>query len=150
MNPDEILKKLLADYDGISMVDAWGEISLFYNPNHRLPRGVYFATIKERDGDNDTASNLDREDVFRLNIGTSKPLYIERFGQLPKRPLKGKVIDGEWQFSKANELMPHPIYGWMGWVSVINPTEELFSAIRPIIDAAYEKATLSFAKRIRL
>ena len=34
-----------------------------------LKRGIYFCTIKEKDGDNDKASNLHRYAVFRVNFG---------------------------------------------------------------------------------
>jgi len=149
MTADEILKTLLADYKGTRLIEAWGEKSLFYNPERLLPRGVYFATIKDRDGENDNASKLDRESIFRLNIGTSRARYLERFGDLPKRPAKGEVIEGAWQFTDINILTPHPIYGWMGWVSVINPTQDVFTELQPMIDAAYEKAVRSFEKRIK-
>jgi hypothetical protein len=52
----------------------------FYNPDNSLPKGIYFATIKESDGPNDKASNLDREGVFRLSIGIGKKNYQSLFG----------------------------------------------------------------------
>jgi len=145
----DILEFLLADYNGTKVVSAWGESSVFYNPMQRLPRGVYFATIKENDGENDKASNLDRDGVFRFNIGTSKEIYQESFGSLPARPSKGCVIEGAWDFSVLDELMPHPVYGWMGWISVNNPSKKTFSSLRPAIGAAYEKAVKNFEKRTR-
>jgi len=85
----EIIDFLLAEYSDTKTVSAWGESSIFYNPNNRLPRGVYFATLKNKDGENDRASSLNREGVFRFNIGTSKELYQELFGPLPARPPDG-------------------------------------------------------------
>lgn len=147
LTPTAILTDLLNRYDGTVAVDAWGETSLFYNPGRVLPRGVYFATVKEKDGDNDRASRLDRDGVFRLNVGTSKPLYLEKFGPPPPRPGKGCIVEGPWSFEKLDELTPHPVYGWMSWVAVLNPTPETFAEVRSLIDAAYEKAVSSFEKR---
>lgn len=148
LTPAEILNDLVTRYEGTIAVDAWGETSLFYNPGHVLPRGVYFATIKEKDGANDSASKLDRDGVFRLNAGTSKPLFMERFGPPPRRPGKGGIVDGPWDFAQLNELTPHPVYGWMSWVAVLNPTPETLGEIRPLINAAYDKAVTSFRKRM--
>lgn len=147
MNPDAIVTALTSQYANLSVVEAWGETSLFYNPGLRLPRGVYFATIKQKDGDNDHASHLDRDGVFRLNIGTSKNLFMENFGQLPSRPKMGGVVSGDWDFSVLNQLMPHPIYGWMSWVAVNNPDTDMFIGLAPVLDAAYQKAIITFQKR---
>ncbi|MFY0679899.1 MAG: hypothetical protein JXR13_04925 [Thalassovita sp.] len=149
MTPLEILDALLQRFEGVTVVEAWGETSLFYNPGNQLPRGVYFATIKEKNGDNDRASDLDRAGVFRLNIGTTRPLFLEHFGPPPPRPGKGGVVEGPWDFTALDRLTPHPVYGWMSWVAVLNPTKERFDEIQPLIDAAYGKATASFAKRIK-
>jgi len=90
--PDGIIEEMLARFEGTVVVKAWGERSIFYNPGKSLPRGVYFATVKEKDGDNDKGSDLDRPGVFRFNVGTSKPLFLERFGPPPARPGKGGVL----------------------------------------------------------
>jgi len=144
----EIIDALLSKFNGVTAVEAWGEQSLFYNPGKKLPRGVYFATLKEKDGDNDRASNLDRDGIFRLNIGTTKPLFIEKFGAPPTRPCKGQAIEGPWDFTALNTLTPHPVYGWMSWVALLNPDAEMFSDIQPLIEAAFEKAEMAFSKRI--
>lgn len=147
--PDSILQTLLGRYSGTVAVDAWGETSLFYNPGRALPRGVYFATLKEKDGDNDRASDLNRPDIFRLNVGTSKPLFLERFGPPPPRPGKGQHIEGDWDFTAQDTVTPHPVYGWMSWVSVVTPSQATFDDLRPMIDAAYAKAVASFDKRMK-
>lgn len=147
MNPDDVVHFLLDKYSGTTEVNAWGERSLFYNPGLVLPRGVYFATVKEKDGDNDKASNLDRDGVFRVNIGTPKNVFVEQFGATPARPAKGCSIQGGWDFTALDKLMPHPVYGWMGWVSINNPSPKVFNALAPFLDAAYEKSVASFEKR---
>ena len=70
-------------------------------------------TIKEKDGDNDKSSNLDRHGVYRLNIGVSRNRFLKHFAEIPARPSKGGVIDMDYDFTQMGVLMPHPVYGWM-------------------------------------
>ena len=147
--PDSIIAHLLDRFEGTRVVEAWGERSIFYNPGLMLPRGVYFATVKEKDGENDKASNLDRPGVFRFNVGTTKPVFLERFGPPPARPGKGGVIDGPWDFTAADTLTPHPVYGWMSWVAVLNPSNETLASMSEIVEAAFGKAKMAFEKKVR-
>lgn len=149
ISPGALIDRLLVRFPRLAFVDAWGERSLFYNPGQRLPRGVYFATIKQKDGENDRASQLDRDGVFRFNLGTSKPLFFERFGPPPPRPGKGQVIEGPWDFTQLDVVTPHPVYGWMSWVSVLNPSEPTLAEISPMIDAAFAKAKAAFDRKLR-
>lgn len=86
MQQKDIAAYIVDQYPGLVAVDAWGEQSFFYNPDGRLPRGVYFATLKSKDGDNDKGSNLSRSGVFRFNFGSSKSSYKAVLGQKPARP----------------------------------------------------------------
>ena len=145
--PDSIIQHLLERFEGTRVVAAWGERSIFYNPGGKLQRGIYFATIKEKDGENDKASHLDRAGMFRLNVGTTRPLFTERFGPPPARPGKGGVIDGPWDFTAPDILTPHPVYGWMGWVAVLNPSATTLADMDDLIEAAFGKAKAAFEKK---
>jgi Family of unknown function (DUF6194) len=109
--PKTILDDLLARFPGSVVVSVWGETSVFYDPGRGLPRGGYFVTVKEKDGDNDRASQLDRANVFRFNVGRSRPLFLERFGPPLPRPAKGYAVEGSRDFSRLNMITPHPVYG---------------------------------------
>ena len=146
---DEISAYITQEFDDLALIDAWGERSFFYNPNSLLPRGVYFCTLKEKDGDNDNASHINRDGVYRFNFGLPSNTFIEIFGTKPKRPQKGEIIDGSWDFTELNKLTPHPVYGWMGWVAILNPTQEALSELKPYLHRSYEKAQQSFKKRLR-
>lgn len=150
MTADDIINDLLRRYDGTIAIDAWGETSLFFNPNGTLPRGVYFATVKQKNGENDKASDLNRDGAFRLNIGTTKQLFVQHFGPPPARPSKGGIVQGGWDFTALDVLNPHPVYGWMCWVCVLNPTQETFTKLGPLVDAAYAKAEAAYAKKVRV
>lgn len=130
--------------------DAWGETSYFYNPGRWLPRGAYFATVKDRDGANDGASALNRPGVWRLSMGVSTAAYVELFGSRPPRPPKGGVIAGDWDFRVLDVLTPHPIYGWMAWVAVLTPSVTTWvDRCQPLLVDAHSRARTTFERRRR-
>lgn len=149
VSPAKMIDTLLARFSGSVAIDAWGETSLFYNPGRILPRGVYFATLKEKDGENDRASQLDRANVFRFNVGTSRSLFFARFGPPPPRPTKGGTVEGNWDFTQLDVITPHPVYGWMSWVSVLNPSPLTLDEMDGMIDAAFMKAKAAFERKLR-
>lgn len=149
MNPSDIIELCLLRYKGTVLVKAWGETSIFYNPNGLLKRGVYLMTIKEKDGDNDKSSLLNREGVYRLNTGISKKSYISKFGSVPTRPLAGGIVDVDYDFTKQNIIMPHPVYAWMSWICVLNPSKDTFDEFLEYIDESYELAKKKFEKRVK-
>ena len=144
MKVEEITKYLLENYQGIVMKQTWGETSFFYNPDGSKPHGAYFLTIKEQDGENDRASGLFREGVFRINFCITKELFLKFFDEKPKRPAKGQCIQGNYDFMSLNKLLPHPVYGWMNWVAILNPDNREFEKIRPLISVSFDKAVKKF------
>jgi hypothetical protein len=145
----EISKLTFEQYHGLIAVDAWGEQSFFYNPEGRLPRGVYFATLKNKDGDNDKASQLGRAGVFRFNFGISKSAYEKVLGARPARPAAGGVVDTGHDFTQLNTLMPHPVYGWMAWVCVLNPDLAMWQRLQPLLSESYGLAVEKYTKRVK-
>ncbi len=125
--------KIWNKLSGVVPKSSWGETSLFYNPGKLLPNGVYFCTIKEKNGDNDKSSELDRDSVFRVSIGAGKANYEKNFGIKPKRPEKGGIVNTCHDFTKLDELMPHPIYAWMSWVQILSPSKSSFDSILSLI-----------------
>lgn len=147
MTPDEIIKYCLDNLEGTVLVKSWGERGIFYNPDKKLKRGIYILTVKEKDGDNDKGSNLDREGVYRVNLGLRKKTFSDMFGSVPKRPDKGCVVDMDYDFTEVNKVLPHPVYAWMSWICVLNPTKDSFEVLKPLICEAYEYAKEKYAKR---
>ena len=122
--------------------------SFFLNPQKQLKRGTYFATLKENDGAHDRSSHLDREGVFRLSMGISKKCYRALFQDLPARPTKGRCIAGDYDFERLDTLLPHPVYAWMGWVCVLNPSRQTFQQCKSLLEDAYEKASEITCKKL--
>ncbi|EPC03998.1 hypothetical protein L861_01460 [Litchfieldella anticariensis FP35 = DSM 16096] len=149
MRKQDISDFLLDRYPGVVSVNAWGEQSFFYNPESMLPRGVYFATLKDKDGANDNASGLYRDGVYRFNFGVSKETYQKVLGSQPARPAAGGIVETGHDFTQLNTLLPHPVYGWMSWVCVLNPDTELFASLFPMLDESYDLVVEKFKKRVK-
>jgi Family of unknown function (DUF6194) len=128
---------ILETYSGVKVLDAYSERSFFYNPDNLLPKGIYMATIKTHDGPNDKASSLNRDGVFRFNIGVSKESYQKLFGTKPKRPPKGGIVETGHDFTELNVITPHPIYAWLHWIAILNPTQDSLHILKPILDETY-------------
>lgn len=135
-----ILDYCLNNLEGSIIVESWGESGIFYNPEHVLKRGVYILTIKEKDGANDRASKLTRKNVYRLNIGIRKPTFLKIFGFILERAKAGGVVAMDYDFVAINQIIPHPVYAWMGWISVLNPSSDTFEISKPFIQESYEFA----------
>jgi hypothetical protein len=149
MPPEMIVAEICHSLAGVIPKKAWGETALFYNPGHTLPHGVYFCTLKESDGENDRASHLDRDGVYRLSFGLPLNVYSTLFGKKPPRPAKGSIVNTGHDFSQEDILMPHPVYAWMGWVQILSPRLPSFEGIRPLIIQAHQAARVKFEKRLR-
>jgi hypothetical protein len=147
---EDIAAKILTLDEGLVFDKNWGERALFYNPRRALKKGIYVATFKERDGPNDGASKLDRGGIFRLNLGLSKASYFALFGFPPTRPAAGKTVDTEHDFSALDTLTPHPVYGWMSWVAIINPSRDILDELMPLIVETVEAARIKFDKKCRV
>lgn len=139
MDQEAIRRFIASTYDGVdvqvaapddgSPEIAWGDTFFICDPRHELegPRRFPFATIVTKDyGEFDNASNLDREGVFRLNIGVSKETFEGLF-----KP------DAAHDFTALDVLMPHPVYAQNHFVCVLNPSDETFAALRSLLDEAY-------------
>jgi Family of unknown function (DUF6194) len=107
---------------------AWGDSFIYYDPdgaeaNRRMP----FATIVTKDYDGfDTASNLNRPGVFRLNIGVGRAAFQELVGKTPAH------VD----YTAFDRVLPHPVYATQGWVAILNPGEATAAqALRLLTDA---------------
>lgn len=157
MDQDSIINYVSEHFAGVDIArptgcDApeisWGDTFFIYDPNlnPEAERTFPFATIVTKDyGDFDCASNLNRDGVFRLNIGVGKQTYRSLFGPPPKPTTAGDVVTG-YDFSALNQLMPHPVYAPQSWVCVLNPSRELFESVRPLLCDAYNQAVRRYAR----
>jgi len=144
---DDIVAHVRTAHEGVTDGTNWGERGLFYNPGGRLPKGTYVLTFKEKDSENDKASNVDRPGVYRLNLGLSKPTFTTLFGAIPRRPPAGGIINTGHNFAALDTLTPHPHYGWLAWMCVLNPSPPTFEALKPLIGESVALAKARFERR---
>ena len=147
MKTEDILNYCLENLDGTVLVNSWGEKGIFYNPENKLKRGIYILTIKEKDGDNDKSSKLNRDGIYRVNLGVRKETFCSMFGETPKRPAKGGIVDMNYDFAETDKIIPHPVYAWMSWICSLNPSGETFDKLKPLIAEAYEYAKEKYRKK---
>jgi hypothetical protein len=146
--PEEILSGLLGLDPDLTRETYYGERAIFYNPGRAAPLGVIVAAIKDRDGPNDKSAALSRPGVYRFAFGLPTATFVERFGEPPARPPKGGVIAlPGYDPTRLDELMPHPVYGWMSWVQILSPTEARFESLRPLLDESLELGRARWKRR---
>src|SRR4051794_19032249 len=124
MDAASIRAYLFQTFHDITVIDA-GESSYFFtDPEQMHP----FATLIASD-EHDQFSDLNRAGVYRLNVGVSKQTFGNLFGGEQKEDHDYKVLD---------RLMPHPVYGKMYWVCVLNPGAETLETVKGLLAEAYE------------
>jgi len=137
--PDEILGELLGLDPGLRLEPYWGERAIFYNPGGAAPLGVIVAAIKDHDGPNDRSAQLSRAGVYRFAFGIRPETFVRLCGEIPARPNKGGVVAlAGYDPARIDELMPHPVYGWMSWVQILTPTAPRFRSLRPLLAESLE------------
>src|SRR5262245_51627515 len=130
MTEDELVD-FIGGLDGVEMVvagpdngapeAAWGDV-FFTVAGQRMP----FATIVNRDQPGDDSSRLDRDGVFRVNIGIGRAALRERF------PGSDETVDP----AALDRFFPHPVYAGHGFVSVLNP-DTTADEVRELVVAAH-------------
>lgn len=154
MNEVEISQYITDTFKGVDVVINSETSFFFYNPDsnilpdHKFP----FVTIVTNDL-HDQFSNLNRPSIFRLNIGISKQTFQSLLG-LPKRHSEKDSVPenadpySDYDFTALNQVMPHPVYGRMYWVCILNPSDETFETkVRPLLVEAYDLAVGKYARQ---
>jgi hypothetical protein len=138
MDPEQITQHIIAMLDGVDVVQAAGVRFFCYDPGRDLPpdRRLPFATIVTSDA-HDHASDLDRPEVFRLNIGVSRESYVAMFGPPPPGPVTVGPVETGYDYTRLDVVMPHPIYASLSWVCVLNPSDTTFALLDPLLREAH-------------
>jgi hypothetical protein len=153
MNESEISQYITETFEGVDVATDSDNSFFFYNPPSNIPPDHRFPFVTLMTNDvNDQFSDLDRPSVFRLNIGISKQTFRSLFGE-PSLPSNkdGTRIEGEntsgFDFTSLDQVMPHPVYGRMYWVCILNPSDKtLETNVRPRLTEAYEMAVTKYKR----
>ena len=143
MDINELKKRIVESFPGSYVQEAAGDWFFLYNEDIYSP----FATIVTSDTDFDSASNLNRQGFYRLNIGVEKETFKSLFGHIKANKGLGAYLESGLDFTEVNKLFPHPVYGNQYWISVINPDRETFNTVMPYLSEAYQKVVKKVDKK---
>lgn len=114
---------------------AWGDAFFYYAPDGEMPRNTQpYGTIVTKDYPGDTASDLDPPGRWRVNV---------QVGRTAVPALLGPEDDP----AAADVLLPHPVYGALGWICVVNPGERTTGTVVRLLREAHDAARARAARR---
>jgi hypothetical protein len=140
----ELILKAVRSFEGILVLApdetsgapeiAWGDLFFHYAPDGEVPQNVQpFATIVTKDYPDDTLSQLNAEGRYRVNIHAGREALRELTGQ--------DTRDIVWtDYSTSDAVIPHPVYGSLGWVAVVDPGPKTLPTVVRLLGEAYEDA----------
>ncbi|MFI9617197.1 DUF6194 family protein [Streptomyces sp. NPDC052023] len=121
---------------------AWGDAFFYYAPDGQIPKNVQpYGTIVTKNYPDDTASDLDSPGRWRVNVNVDRATFQELTGEEPRS------ISRPRDYAAADSVMPHPVYGPLGWISVVNPGERTTDTVVQLLRTAHEAARARFARR---
>lgn len=127
------LEAFVAEMPNVERTENFGYSFFFVGDDHRLP----FVSVSDSDNEYDDVSNLNREGVFRVNVGVSKETFDDLVGHLD-----GEAVD----YSVLNVFLPHPHYARQRFICILTPqgdnvrkTKQLIEEAHSIADARYRR-----------
>jgi hypothetical protein len=119
---------------------AWGDTFVYFSPDGETPTNTQpYATIVTKDYPDDTSSRLG-DGRWRVNVRVDRDAFADVTGEDPRH------LDRIRDFAKTDVLLPHPVYGPLGWVAIINPDTTLPQVIN-LLTAAHEAARARAQRR---
>ncbi|KHJ72918.1 MULTISPECIES: DUF6194 family protein [Rhodococcus] len=124
----------LAPQDGSGLPEiSWGDHFFYYAPDGEIPhKRQPYATIVTKNYPNDGDSRLDEPGRWRMNVHAGTQLFTELLGY-PPRSVDPSTID----FAEADVFIPHPLYGSLGWVAVVEPGERTTPRLLEVLRDAH-------------
>jgi hypothetical protein len=129
------VETFVASLPNVQSSEAYGYRFYFYGDDHRMP----FLTMANSDSDYDNRSNLNREGVFRVNLGVRAETFRELF---PGGDVNVDVLD----YTRLNEFLPHPDYWRQNFLCILNPSgpnavrlEQLILEAHGVSQSRYER-----------
>jgi hypothetical protein len=111
---DDIRDWIQSELEDVEVDDSTADLYFLRGSETKFP----FATIVTHDDVHDYSSRLNREGIYRLNFPTDKETFQSLF---PEIRGKADLQNTSFNYQASDVFFPHPIYGAMRWVSVINP-----------------------------
>ena len=113
---------------------SWGDHFFYFAPDGQVPSNRQpYATIMTKDYPGDDASRLDPDGRWRLNIHVGTLAFRELLGGSPS-----EIGDAVTDFGAVDVVIPHPLYGGLGWVSIVNVGPATTDAAVRLLRTAHE------------
>ncbi|MEU4360924.1 DUF6194 family protein [Promicromonospora sp. NPDC023987] len=127
---------------------AWGDAFFYYAPDGVLPRTVQpYGTIVTKNYPDDTASDLDPAERWRVNIHVGRGTFRE----LTEHDAAGRGAEAQASvtvdLAAADVVLPHPVYGAAGWIAVVNPGPRTADTVLRLLHDAHDAARARFDRR---
>jgi Family of unknown function (DUF6194) len=120
---------------------AWGDLFFYYVPPGEEPNYHQqpFATLVCSDYPGfDVESRLDRPGIFRVNIAVGRDRHQHLLGHAAA---DHKQHHADYDYARADVIVPHPVYAEQGWVSIVNPGPRTATQVLELLGYALELAT---------
>ena len=131
------VEEFVAAFENVQRVENFGYSFFFVGDDHRLP----FVTIAHADNDFDNVSHLNRDGVFRVNLGISK----ETFKSLLNTESSSAPVD----YSVLDVFLPHPHYSRQHFVCILNPSNENVETTKRLIVEAHSIAAARLQQKAK-
>jgi hypothetical protein len=139
-DPDAIVQYIRDTYPETVVLEAGGTWFFSFDPEKHFPNYATIVTNNEYDD----GSDLDRDGVFRLNLGLNRATF-ER--------LVGGALDPAApppDYTALDTLLPHPTYAAQLWISILNPSAATFrGVVIPLIAEAHDRLAAQRARHGR-
>ena len=135
MNQTEV-EQFVTSLENVQQTENFGYIFYFVGDDHRLP----FVTLANTDNEYDSASNLSRDGVFRINIGVSRETFKQIIGEFSPESV---------DYSALNVFLPHPDYAAQNFICILNPASENVETTKKMILEAHSIATTRFQRKTK-
>ncbi len=135
MTIEEIKTYLFANFKDLTLLENDNDLFFMHKKNEKLP----FVTIVTKDNNYDNVSNLNQDGFFRMNFAIDKETFESKFGGLTDKKKLEAYMNLGIDFTQQDIIMPHPTYGSMNWVCVINPSKNTFELIKKHLQTTFAK-----------
>lgn len=126
MNKSEVLE-FVSKMDNVQQEENYGYTFFSIGDDNLLP----FVTLADSDNEYDSVSNLNREGVFRINIGVSRETFTS---------LIGDYNSDDIDYSALNVFLPHPDYAKQNFICILNPSQDNVEKTKTFIREAHANA----------
>ncbi|MGV4926751.1 DUF6194 family protein (plasmid) [Streptomyces sp. BHT-5-2] len=121
---------------------VWGDAFFYYAPDGQVPQNVQpYGTIVTKNYPGDDASDLDAPGRWRVSIHVDRTTFAQLTGEQPRHLARHR------DHASTDTVLPHPVYGELGWVCVVSPGERTTDMVGQLLRDAHDAARARLERR---